>query len=102
MNLRKAFLITHPEVSKVAPSFVSISKNIQNPSSTDIVYISAEFTNATIVNLKVSNNPNESASDYISISMLDDGLAGDLTAGDNIYTAAIPYTASNDNIKYYV
>ncbi len=102
VNNRKPYLDAHPEVVKVAPTIVSVNQSIQNPSSTDIVYITSEVTNADLVNLRVSNNPAVYASDFISVQMVDDGTGGDVTAGDNIYTAAIPYTTSNDHIKYYI
>lgn len=99
---RKPYLVAHPEVSKIPPVITNVSQSIQHPSSTDIVYVSAEVTNATQVLLKVTNNDAPYASDFIAVIMLDDGLNGDAVAGDNIYTAAVPYTTSNDHIKYYI
>jgi len=99
---RKPYLQAHADVIKVAPEIVSVSQNIQNPSSTETVYISANVTNATIVNLKVTNNPAAYASNFQTILMLDNGLNGDLLAGDQIFTAEVPFTTSNDHIKYYI
>jgi len=102
INNRKPFLEAHPEIIKVEPVIVNVDQNITNPSSTDIVYVSAEVTNADNVYLKVTNNSEMYASDFIQIEMFDDGLAGDALAGDNIFTAAVPFTTSNDHIKYYI
>jgi len=99
---RRPFLEAHPEVIKVPPTIVSVDQNIDNPSSTETVYISAEVTSSTSVLLRVTNNPADYASDFISVPMLDDGLGGDITSGDNIFTAAVPFTTSNDHIKYYI
>jgi len=99
---RKPYLQAHADVIKVAPEIVSVSQNIQNPSSTETVYISANVTNATSVNLKVTNNPAAYASNFQTILMLDNGLNGDLLAGDQIFTAEVPFTTSNDHIKYYI
>lgn len=99
---RRPFLEAHPEIIKVEPVIVNVNQNIANPSSTDIVYISAEVTGADNVYLKVTNNPEMYASNFTQIEMFDNGLAGDLLAGDNIFTAAVPFTTSNDHIKYYI
>ena len=99
---RRPFLETHPEVIKVPPTIIFVDQNIANPSNSDIVYISAEVTGADNVYLKVTNNPEMYASDFIQIEMLDDGSGGDALAGDNIYTTAVPFTTSNDHVKYYV
>ncbi len=99
---RRPFLEAHPEVIKVPPAIISVDQNIDNPSSTETVFITAEVTGATSVLLRVTNNPEKYASDFTGISMLDDGLGGDVTAGDNVYTAEVPFTTSNDHIKYYI
>lgn len=102
MDNRKPYLQAHPEVMKVAPTIIDVIQNIENPSSTDLVYISAEVSGADNVYLKVTNTDHPAASDYIAVEMLDDGLAGDAVAGDSIFTAAVPFTTSNDHIKYYI
>lgn len=99
---RKPYLQAHSDVIKVAPVIVSVTQNIQHPSNTETVYVSANVTNATSVKLKVTNNPAIYASDFQSILMLDDGLNGDALAGDQIFTAAVPFTTTNDHIKYYI
>jgi hypothetical protein len=50
----------------------------------------------------VTNNDEPYASDYLSISMADNGLNGDAVSGDGIYSAQVPFTTSNDHIKYYI
>jgi hypothetical protein len=102
INNRRPFLESHPEIIKAEPVILNVTQTITNPSSTDTVYISAEVTNADNVYLKVTNNPEMYASGFIQIPMLDNGLNGDLSAGDNSYTAAVPFTGSNDHIKYYI
>ena len=102
INERAPFLAAHPEVIKVPPVISDVTQNIENPTSSDIVYITATVSDATQVLLKVTNTNETYASDYIPVTMLDDGLGGDDVAGDGIYTAAIPFTTSNDHVKYYI
>jgi hypothetical protein len=102
MDNRRPFLEAHPEVLKVPPSILAVDQSIDNPSSTDVVYISAEVANADNVYLRITNDDSPYASDFPQIDMLDDGLGGDVSAGDGIYTALVPYTTSNDHIKYYI
>jgi len=86
----------------VPPTISNVTQNIQNPTSSETVYVSAEVSNASTVKLRVTNNPESYASDFIAVSMLDDGLNGDAVSGDGIYTAAVPFITSNDHIKYYI
>lgn len=99
---RGPFLESHAEVVKVPPTIHFVEQNIANPSSTEVVYISTKVTGATEVNLRVTATDEKYTSDFIAISMVDDGTSGDLIAGDNIFTAAVPFTASNSHVKYYV
>jgi len=99
---RKIYLLGHPDVVKIAPEIHSVTQNIQHPSSSEIVYVSAHVTNAQEVKLRVTNNSEKYASDFLSVEMFDNGLNGDVIAGDNIYTAMVPFTTSNDHIKYYI
>ena len=40
--------------------------------------------------------------DFLSVSMNDSGFNGDALAGDGIYTAEVPFSTSNEHIKYYI
>lgn len=99
---RLAYLNNYPDLNYAEPEIVSVTQNIQHPSSSEIVYVSAQVNNTNTVKLKVTNNDAPYASDFIPVNMVDDGLGGDAVAGDGIYTAAIPFTNSNDHIKYYI
>ena len=102
VNNRKPYLLGHPDVAKVPPVISNVSQNIQHPSNTETVYITAQVSNATTVKLRATNNPAKYASNFPSILMHDDGLNGDATANDQIYTAQIPFNTTNDHIKYYI
>jgi hypothetical protein len=102
VNNRKPYLLSHADVIKVAPVINSVTQNIQHPSFDETVYVSAAVNNATSVKLRVTNNPANYASDFQSVTMLDNGLGGDAAAGDGIFTAPVPFTATNDHVKYYI
>jgi hypothetical protein len=102
VNNRKPYLLNYPDLTYAEPVISDVSQNIQHPTSSEIVYVSAEVSNATSVFLRVTNNDEPFASDYLSISMADNGLNGDAVSGDGIYTAQVPFTTSNDHIKYYI
>ncbi len=99
---RLVYLNSYPDLIYAEPEIVSVTQNIQHPSSTETVYVSAQVNNTNTVKLKVTNNDAPYASDFIAIDMLDNGSGGDAFAGDGIYTAAVPFTNSNDHIKYYI
>ena len=50
----------------------------------------------------VTNNEKVYASDFVAINMQDDGTNGDAVAGDNIYTAIMPFQNFGEVVKYYV
>ncbi len=102
VNHRKPYLLNYADLTYAEPVISSVSQNIQHPTSAEIVYVSAQVSNATSVFLRVTNNDEPYASDYLSISMADNGLNGDAVSGDGIYTAQVPFTTSNDHIKYYI
>ncbi|MBK6527707.1 MAG: CotH kinase family protein [Crocinitomicaceae bacterium] len=102
VNNRKPYLLNYPDLTYSSPVISDVSQNIQHPTSSEIVYVSAQVSNSTSVFLRVTNNDEPYASDYLSISMADNGLNGDAVSGDGIYTAQVPFTASNDHIKYYI
>jgi hypothetical protein len=99
---RRPYLLSYPDLTHTPPAISNVSQNIQHPSASETVHVSAAVSNATSVKLRVTNTPEKYASDFMTITMLDDGLNGDAASGDGIYTATIPFTTSNDHIKYYI
>lgn len=99
---RKPYLLNYLDLTYSPPSISSVTQNIQHPTSSETVYVSAAVSNATNVTLRVTNNSAPYASDYLSISMADNGLNGDAVSGDGVYTAPVPFNTSNEHIKYYI
>jgi len=95
-NLRKAYLMTHPEIEKTPPSIGNLQENNQGGT----VYISAEITNANLVELMTTTSPHNS--NFIATPMYDDGSNGDAQADDNLYTLALPNQNEGEPVKYYI
>tara|TARA_B100001057_G_scaffold215043_1_gene215272 strand:- start:3394 stop:5181 length:1788 start_codon:yes stop_codon:yes gene_type:complete len=88
---RKQFLMSHPEINYVPP--VLTSHNFNNNVFT--VYSS----NTDNVELMVSTNKQKSK--FKSFLMNDDGINGDLTAGDGFFSTTFDLQNYNDTINYY-
>ena len=101
VNQRLEYLNNHPELMKIPPTLINTSRNIEVPEEGQNVWITAEVSNASQVDLMVTKNENY-ASFFEPIEMKDDGQSNDGVAGDGIYGAMIPYQALDDEVKYYV
>ena len=89
---RKNFLANHPEISLIPPTISNVLVNN--------LLITAEVVNANTVELMATKNKHNSK--FQSFTMLDDGLNGDVVAGDNIFTAALPFQGSEKDVKFYI
>ena len=87
---RKQYLLSHPEISLVPPliSNVSVNNNL----------VEANVFNASSVELMITSSQYNSK--FQSFAMNDDGINGDLTPNDGIYTIQIPFSG-NTNVKFY-
>lgn len=101
VNDRLTYLNNHAEVQLVPPTLENTTQSILAPKVGEDVWITAEVSNATQVDLMVTINK-KYASYFQPIEMKDDGLSNDGAAGDGIYGALIPYNAIYDEVKYYV
>ena len=89
---RKAYLLSHPEISLIPPNINNITVNNN--------LITAEVFNTNTVELMATKNKYNSK--FQSFTMLDDGLNGDLVAGDNIFTTSLPFQGSGKDVKFYI
>jgi len=101
INGRLEYLNNHDEIQLVAPTLENTTRNIQDPEVGQDVWVTAEVTNATQVDLMITTNK-EYASYFEPFEMKDDGLSNDGVAGDGIYGALIPFQTVDEEIKYYV
>lgn len=101
INTRLEYLNGHPEVMKVPPSLMNTVQSVEEPEEGQNVWVTAEATNATQVDLMISTHP-EYASFFEPFQMYDDGLNNDGLAGDGVYGALVPFQSPNQKIRYYV
>lgn len=101
MNERLEYLMDHPEVMKIPPTLMNTSRSIEEPEEGQDIWVTAEVTNATKVDLMITTNK-VYASYFEPFEMKDDGLSNDGAAGDGIHGALIPFQALDEKIKYYV
>ena len=89
---RKSFLMSHPEIMKTPPEILNVELFEDN----ETIYAAVEANNATRVSLRYSFDNH-----FVSLKMYDDGTHGDISAGDNIYTVALPKPNSGSIVKFY-
>ena len=74
VNERLAYLNDHPEVMKIPPTIMNTTRNIEEPEEGQAVWVTADVTNATQVDLMITTN-RAYASYFEPIEMKDDGLS---------------------------
>jgi hypothetical protein len=87
-------------LADLAPTITDATQNLELPLINEDVYITAKIIDATSVQLMTTVSVYNSG--FLPTVMLDDGLNGDLIAGDSIYTALVPHQNSLDHVKYYI
>lgn len=92
LNKRIPFLNSHPEISLLPPEINNLELNDS--------LLTVEVLNGTFVDVMATISPYNSR--FKAFAMSDDGLNGDLLAGDGIYTSALPYLASQQPVKFYI
>jgi hypothetical protein len=92
INERNSYLMGLPAITNMPPSLANVELN------NGIVTVIAGNTNQ--VDLMVTTSPHNSM--FVPFQMYDDGSNGDAIANDGIYTAALPYYASGQAVKYYI
>ena len=89
---RKAYLQNHPEISLIPPTITNVTVNNS--------LVTAGVFNGNTVELMVTES--EYNSKFQAFAMLDDGLNGDAVAGDGIFTTALPFQGSGNDVKFYI
>lgn len=90
--------------NNIAPMILGAAHLPIVPRSTDSVTITARLVDETIASSVTlfwrvdAGTPPA----FTSIAMRDDGTAGDIAAGDSLYTAVIPAQANGSVIEYYI
>ena len=89
---RKAYLLSHPEISLIPPTINNVVANN--------TIVTAKVINGNTVELMATKNKYNSK--FQTFTMLDDGLNGDVLAGDNIFTSNLPFQGSGNDVKFYI
>jgi len=89
---RKPYLLAHAEIMKTPPSITNVMVNNN--------LLTAEVFNGTSVDLMATIS--EYNSKFHEFTMNDNGQNGDAVAGDNIYTASLPFQANGEEVKFYI
>ena len=91
IDARKQYLLSHPEISLIPPTINNVmvnnnlvEANVFNSSSVDLMITSSQYN-----------------SKFQSFAMNDDGINGDLTPNDGIYSIQLPFVG-NTNVKFYI
>lgn len=90
--------------NNIAPMILGATHLPIIPRSTDPVTITARVVDETIATAVTLFWRVDAATPpaFNSVAMRDDGTAGDIAAGDSLYTALIPAQANNSVIEYYI
>lgn len=94
---RKTYLASTSEFQATTPSISNITYDESVPANTQLT-VGAEVTNSSNVIFGYRLNQGDR---FTKIVILDDGLNGDVTAGDNIFTAQIPVEATDIQFYFY-
>lgn len=99
IDLRKPYLESLPSIS-AAPPVVGDPVVLTQQGQFGENYVVSQVSNASSVELMATISPYNSK--FESIPMLDDGMNGDLIAGDGNYTAPFHWTMSGNLTKFYI
>ena len=92
IDIRKNYLLNHTEISEIPPTIDNLL--------VDNNLVTVEVFNSNKVDLMATiSNYN---SKFKSFNMNDDGINGDLIAGDNIYSCELPFYNQGEIVKFYV
>lgn len=94
--LRRPYLLSHPEISKIPP-------DIDNVSLSEVSgqwLVTASLTNASLVEVMATVSAYNSK--FRATEMFDDGTNGDAIGGDNIFTAVLPLQSTGMDVKFYI
>ncbi|MDC0049785.1 CotH kinase family protein, partial [Verrucomicrobia bacterium] len=104
ISTRHQYLSTHPEISKVPPSIISVSRPT-NATASEPITITAKVTQSKtdgIDSVFIYYTPKGHIDPYTSAQMFDDGNHNDLEPNDGIYGASVPGFSSGEKVWYYI
>jgi len=100
LDERAGFLNEHPVMNGLVPEIEYVNQSIDSPNSGDQVIVSSKIIDAQSVELMITTKSDHF--NFVSYPMNDDGFNGDLTAGDQVFSAIVPFSSSGDYVQYYI
>jgi hypothetical protein len=100
---RRTFLVGNAELVAQGPILANVRASDSTPAPGDTVWITAAVSPsvASVAAVELFYKP--APGSYLRTPMLDDGLSGDGPAGDGVYGAVLPVSASGgQRVEYYV
>ncbi len=97
-------LVNSVRATNTAPHLLDLAHAPLVPTSTDPVTLTVRVLApaATGLTVRVWHRVDNTGATFASTTMTDDGLGGDATGGDGLYTATLPARANNAVVEYYV
>ena len=97
---RANFLNDHPIMNSAIPQIEYINQSIDSPSDGDQVVISSKIIDVENVELLITTKSDHF--NFVAYPMNDSGVDGDLVAGDQIFSAIVPFSNGGDYVQYYI
>ncbi|MHC4896728.1 MAG: CotH kinase family protein, partial [Planctomycetota bacterium] len=97
VDIRRAYLLAHPDIKKVPPTASNLSHAPVVPTDKQTVLVTVKVSGASKVILH-----NRVVGVFRETQMYDDGKHGDGGSGDGVYGATLPAQAPGVLVQYYV
>ncbi|PYI84917.1 MAG: hypothetical protein DME26_12335 [Verrucomicrobia bacterium] len=91
--------------TNIAPLIRNVAHSPIVPKPTDLVLVTAELSDESDVRIPVTlyyRADRATPPPFTQVAMRDDGLNGDASAGDGIYSAVLPAQANNTVVEFYL
>ncbi|MBV5313273.1 MAG: CotH kinase family protein [Prolixibacteraceae bacterium] len=107
INVRRNFLLSHPEVNAVGAAISSVvfkagNANFSVPDHTQPVNVTASVSGSSGISKAYLYYGTQLAGKFTKLEMFDDGKHKDGGAGDEIYGAEIPAFPKETFVRYYI
>ncbi len=100
---RRAYLLTQAEVVAAGPTIAGASVSDEHPQPGESIWLRAEVANAGTGISAVTGLFRTAPGVFSRVAMLDNGASGDGAAGDGVYGALLPVSATaGQKVEWYV
>ena len=99
VDKRRAYLLNHVDIRKVAPTVSNIARSIAAPKLTDTVWVTAKVSGQAATKVQLHSRV---LGAWTEAPMFDDGQHHDGPANDGVFGAVITHKVSGGRVQYYV